>query len=127
MIDYKRMKAQNTSISAIIAIQDFPLGRRRLATCWAREEKQSGRKQSWEEFLVFAESLRPKGINAAETVLRVVVYENPYARLPLTRKIFTGPLDERFGPDGHNITRLFAGDHVKALETEEAANPVENS
>lgn len=121
MIDYKRMKAQNTSVSAIVVIENFPLGRRRLASYWAREEKRLGREQSWEEFLAFAESLKPKGIDSAETVLRVVVYENPYARLPLTRNIFTGPLDERFGPRGDNITRVFAGGRILELEAEEAA------
>jgi len=121
MIDYKRMKAQNTSISAIVVLENFPLGRRRLASYWAREEKRLGREHSWEEFLAFAESLKPRGIDAAETILRVVVYENPYARLPLTREIFSGPLDERFGPDGDNITRVFAGRRVQGLEAEEAA------
>lgn len=121
MIDYRRMKAQNTTISAIVVLGNLPLGRRRLASYWAREEKQLGRKQSWEEFLAFAEGLKPRGIDATQTFLRVVVYENPYARLPLTRKMFTGPLDERFGPDGDHIKRVFTGVRVLELEAEEAA------
>jgi len=121
VIDHKRMKAQNTSISAMAVLESFPIGRRRLRSYWAREEKQLGRKHSWEEFLAYAESLKPKGIDAAETILRVVIYENPYARLPLTRELFTGPLDERFGPDGDNIKRVFAGGRVLELEAEEAA------
>lgn len=121
MIDYKRMKPQNTSISSVVVLENFTLGQRRLRSYWAREEKKLGRKHSWEEFLAFAESLKPKGIDAAETFLRAVVYENPYARLPLTRHLFTGPLDERFGPAEDNITRVFAGDRVVELEAEESA------
>ena len=51
----------------------------------------------------FAESLRAKGLNSAETLMRVVVYENPYARIPLAREIFVGPYDERYGPEGDRI------------------------
>jgi hypothetical protein len=122
MIDYKRMQAQNTTISALVVVEKFPLGQRRLASRWVRKETELGRKQSWEEFIAFAASLKPEGIDAAETVLRVIVYENPYARIPLPRNIFVGPLDERFGPDGDNIKRVFAGVRLQELEAEEAAN-----
>lgn len=122
MIDYKRMKPQNTSISAIVVLDKFALGQRRLRTHWEREEKRQGRKHSWEEFVAFAEGLKAKGIDAATTTLRVVVYENPYARLALTRDIFTGSFDERFGPDGENIRRVFAGKGILELEAEETAD-----
>jgi hypothetical protein len=120
MVNYKRMEPQNTTISALIVLDSFPLGRRRLAASWKREERESKKKMDWPGFVQYTESLRSKGIDAAETVTRVVVYENPYARLPLTRELFTGRFDERFGPDGDNIVRLFVGSGISELEAEEA-------
>ncbi len=74
---------------------------------------------SWEGFLSFAESLRTKGIDPGEAPLRVVVYENPFARIPLRRDIFTGPFDERFGPEGDHLVRVFAGAEILRLEEQE--------
>jgi hypothetical protein len=76
---------------------------------------------SWEEFLQFAKSVKEKGIDSAKTVIRGIVYENPYARIPLSRELFKGPFDERFGPDGDHIVRLYAREEVLKIETEEAS------
>jgi hypothetical protein len=53
-----------------------------------------------------------------DAVLRVVVYENPYARIPLSRDLFRGAFDERWGAEGGLIRRVFVGDRLAALETE---------
>ena len=41
--------------------------------------------------------------------LRAVVFENPFARIPLRRDIFCGPMDERWGLHEQHMQRLFAG------------------
>jgi hypothetical protein len=120
MINYKRMEPQNTTISAVVALDKFPLGQRRLNAHWRSEEKESGRKMDWSEFVKYAESLRSKSVDASEVVLRVVVFENPYSRISLPRELFTGPFDERFGPEGDNIVRCYAGGGILRVEEEEA-------
>src|SRR5208283_783241 len=105
MINYKNMTPQNTTISAVVALDMFAVGRRRLEALWTHEEKKSG-KMDWGEFVKYAESLRSKGVDASEVVLRVITYENPYARIALAKELFNGPFDERFGPSGDNIARL---------------------
>jgi hypothetical protein len=119
MIDYKHRQPQNTTISALIALTPLPLGRRRLEIETLRKESRLGRSMDPKEFLHFAESLEQRGFNSAETVVRVVVYENPYARIPLTREIFLGPYDERFGPDQDRFARVFAGTEIERLEEAE--------
>lgn len=121
MIDHKHMKPQNTTISAVIALDHFPLGQRRLSVRWKHEEQKLKRSMDWIEFTKFAESLKTKGIDAADVKLRVIVYENPYARMPLSRELFVGSFDERFGPEQDHIVRVFAGSGVNELEAEEAA------
>jgi len=74
----------------------------------------------WSEFVKYAESLRSKSVDASEVVLRVVVFENPYSRISLPRELFTGPFDERFGPEGDNIVRCYAGGGILRVEEEEA-------
>lgn len=122
MIDYKRRQPQNTTISALIALTTLALGQRRFEIELERKEGELGRALDFEEFMRFAESLRAKGLNSAETVMRVVVYENPYARIPLAREIFVGPYDERYGPEGDRIVRVFAGPEIEKLEMAERAD-----
>ncbi len=57
-----------------------------------------------------------KGLDVNETALRVVVHENPYARMPLHRELFIGPYDERYGPQDEHISWVFAGDGITKLE-----------
>jgi len=116
MIDHKHQRPQNTTISALIALTQFPVGRRHFEIELYRKEQRLGRELSLEEFVQFAESVTEEGLDSTEMALRVVVYENPYARIQLPRDIFLGPYDERFGPDKGRISRLFAGLEIEKLE-----------
>jgi hypothetical protein len=116
MVDYKHRRPQNTTISALIALTPFPVGQRHFEIELYRKEHELGREFNLEEFVHFAESLTAQGLDSAEMALRVVVYENPYARNPLPRDIFLGPYDERFGPEKGRILRLFAGAEIEKLE-----------
>ena len=119
MIDYKRLRPQNTTVSAIVAIDELPIGQRRVHLELDRKERELGRKLELDEFLRFAETLKARAIDAAERVLRVIVYENPYARIPLRRDLFVGAWDERFGAVDGGIGRLFVGNELRRVEEAE--------
>ena len=52
---------------------------------------------------------------------RVVVYENPYARMPLHPKLFTGPYDERYSCIEDRIDKTFQGEGI--AEFDDSKNP----
>jgi hypothetical protein len=116
MIDYKRRQPQNTTVSALITLTYLPVGQRRFEIELERKERELGRSLGPEEFMRFAETTRARGLDIAETDLRVVVHENPYARAPLTREVFLGEYDERYGPEKDQIVRVFAGSGIEKLE-----------
>jgi hypothetical protein len=119
MVDERRLHTWNTTISAIVVLEKFPLGLRRLRLEKDRMKKEVGRLLTGEEFDSLVEAQRAKGIEPLENVLRAVVYENPYARVRLARQVFVGPFDERYGVDADSMTRVFAGDEIQGLEAEE--------
>jgi hypothetical protein len=119
MINYKRMQPQNTTVNALVAITTLSVGQRRFETELDRKEHDLGRALQPEEFMRFAESVRARGLDIGHSVTRAIVYENPYARIPLTRDIFVGDYDERFGPEGDRIVRVFAGPEIENLEATE--------
>ena len=47
--------------------------------------------------------------------LRVVVHENPYARIPLSAELFRGPWDERYGARDGRVQQLFQGGEIASL------------
>lgn len=84
----------------------------------ARKEREEDRCLSWEEFFEFPQS---RGDAYRRTALRVLVYENPYAKRRLPANIFAGPFDVRWGPlDGlPYINRLYVGLELAKLEAAE--------
>jgi hypothetical protein len=50
--------------------------------------------------------------------LRVVVHENPFARIQFPRELFRGPYDERYDGSEGRIDRIFCGNQVEVLEEE---------
>ena len=55
--------------------------------------------------------------------LRVVVYENPYARKRLPEEMFRGSYDERYRLSNGYMTRLHAGANITEVEKLEAMFP----
>jgi hypothetical protein len=51
--------------------------------------------------------------------LRVVVHENPYARIPVPADLFRGPWDERYGPRDGSIQQLFEGEKIAKLPSKQ--------
>ena|SRR5258708_7269732 len=50
-------------------------------------------------------------------ILGVIVWENAHARLPLSRELFRGTYDERFGLEDGYVQRIFCGSGMAELET----------
>ena len=110
--------AQNTTLSAVLVLQHLPVGRRRFTGHVREIEAQQGRKLALEEHLRLMEQAAGTERDVSLMQLRVVVHENPYARVPIPPDIFTGPYDERYGPSEGKIQRLFAGEEVAKLPEE---------
>lgn len=107
---------QNTTISAIIALERFNLGQRKLQIEVDRKERAEQRSLPLEEHMGM---LQANYKNYTRRVLRTIVYENPHARKPLPRDIFVGPFDERWGQEDDVIKQIFIGRELKKLnETE---------
>jgi hypothetical protein len=119
MINYKRMEPQNTTISALVVLENLAVGQRRAQVEIGRRKRELGRALDGEELWSFLHELPGSGVDNGQLALRVVVYENPYARIHLTREIFSGPFDERYGPEGNYIVRIYAGAEIQRLEAME--------
>jgi hypothetical protein len=109
---------RNTTISAVIALEKLALGQREFRVALARKEREEDRRFSWEEVFEFLQS---QGEAYQRTSLRVIVYENPYAKRRLPANLFVGPFDVRWGPvEGQPyIDRLYVGSGLAKLEAEE--------
>lgn len=100
-------KPQNTSISALITLRHVRIG-------YARYRKhilKKVQKISFEE--AFTTDM---DFDREEKHLGVIVWENRFATVEFPRNLFCGPYDERYGLDGDNITRVFAGNGIIAYE-----------
>jgi hypothetical protein len=118
MIEPKLKTPQNTTVSAIIALERLALGGREFRVKLAAKEVAEDRVLPWQEFYNF---LQEDQEGNSRHVLRTMVYENPYAATPLPKDIFIGPYDERWGPleDKPFIGRTFVGPALAKLEESE--------
>jgi hypothetical protein len=113
MINYKRQEPQNTTINAIVVLGRYPLREKRIRMAIREHQKELGRETTLEEDLSFYDALP----DAPELhPVRVMVHENPFARIPLSRDLFQGPFDERWGVDGIHIRRIYVGWEIGAVE-----------
>jgi len=113
MVNNKRKQPQNTTISSIIVLQPYPLSRDLIRINIKQNEEQLGRRLTMEEVLEIHDGI-PDSPNLR--VVRVLVYENPFARIPLNRELFCGNYDERFGNLDGRMSRIFAGEGIGRIE-----------
>ena len=78
-------------------------------------EAQQGRRFEMEELFRELELATGTPRDATRLPLRVVVHENPYARIPLAPELFRGPWDERYGALDGRVQQLFQGDEIARL------------
>lgn len=113
MVDDKRKQPQNTTISAIIALSTFPLRNKQVEIAVTRRQEALDRVLTTTEILECYEAI-PDSPDLRR--VRVLVYENPSARIPLSRDLFCGAFDQRWGLDGESIRRVFVGNEIAAIE-----------
>ena len=119
----------NTTISAIIVLEDLKLGERRFRCHMTKLMREASRKFSWGEIfeLEGLERDKARGTECDSQIhqWRVIVNENPWAHKKLNRDFFCGRFDERYGDrneDG-SIERIFVGEAVEELESLERDYP----
>jgi hypothetical protein len=110
------IEPQNTTISAVIALGQLRVGEKRFHAWVNQEQIKSGRKLTFEESIDAATAFQGTDKDVSRAELRVIVYENPYARIAWPRDLFTGPWDERYGLLDHHIRRIYAGEAILEWE-----------
>jgi hypothetical protein len=105
----RRRHSQNTTISALITLHYVGVGRRQF-----QKVQDKYPNLNIKETFAAAEGEFPN-FDIGETQLGVIVWENAVARIRLSRELFTGPYDERWGcEDGHQLV-VFRGEKLAGL------------
>ena len=101
-LDGQPIAAQNRTISAILVLRRYMVGAKRFEIAMKYKEKELGRKLELPEFWEEIERARGTALDLSLFQLRVIVHENPFARIQLPRELFRGPYDERYvGGNSH--------------------------
>lgn len=115
----RQLVVENTTISAILVLEHLNIGERRFNVSVARWEKKQGCSPTVTEFFQFIETALGTREDISLRQLRVVVYENPCARIPLSPELFRGSYDERYRITENRVVREFRGEEILKLENEE--------
>jgi hypothetical protein len=107
---------QNTTISALITLRQVPVGMRQF-----RKMVKEYPDLNIEDTLAAAAERFPN-FDVGEKRLGVIVWENAVARIPLTRELFTGPYDLRWGAEGDHQKIVFCGGKLAGLEDVEISS-----
>jgi len=101
---------QNSTISALITLRKIRVG-------WSRYRNALKQFQnlSIEATLEAASEIYPN-FDLEEEHLGVIVWENSIARIPLSRKLFTGDYDIRWGVEGETQTITHEGKRLVEIE-----------
>jgi len=113
MIDEKHRRPQNTTVSSIIVLGTYPMWQKQVQIAIKERQRELGRMTTVEEDWAFYEGM-PETPDLRR--VRVYVYENPFARIPLGRDLFNGPFDQRWGVDGQFIRRVYVGSEIARFE-----------
>jgi hypothetical protein len=117
MVDDRRGKPQNTTVNSIIVLGTYSLHEKTIESAARQRGQKLGRNMTLEEAVDGAFRLiEEMGDDKRQRRVRVVVFENPFARIPLSRDLFQGPLDERWCADGDFMRRVFVGQEIQAAE-----------
>lgn len=114
---------ENTILSAIIVVERYAIGEKRFRLFVHEREQDLGRELSVEEYLQSVEQSAGTERDLSLNRIRVRVHENPYAGIPLDRRLFRGPFDQRYGLiEGPNRWgQVYAGRGVAEFEELSAA------
>jgi hypothetical protein len=114
---------QNTTISAVMVVERYSIGEKRFRLFVHEREQELERELGVEEYLELSEQSAGTERDLSLNRIRVRVHENPYARVPLDRRLFRGPFDERYGKieDTGQWGRVYIGRGVAEFEEKSAA------
>ena len=117
-IKHSTASPENTIISAIIVVERYPIGEKRFRLFAYEKEQELRRELSVEEYLQALEDSAGTERDLSLNRVRVRVHENPHARVPLDRRLFKGPFDERYGViDGpERFGQVYVGGAVADFE-----------
>ncbi len=93
----KRLAPENAIISAVIVVERYAIGEKRFRLFVHDREQELGRDFGVEEYRQAVEQSAGTDRDLSLNRVRVRVYENPCANVPLDRRLFRGPFDERYG------------------------------
>lgn len=105
----RKSYAQNTTISALVTLRYVAVGMRRVRMVF-RDRPHLSVAEAIEEACK-----RFPDFDVDERHLGVIVWENAVARIPLSRDLFTGPYDLRWGVEGADQTIVFEGEVLREL------------
>jgi hypothetical protein len=114
---------ENAIISAVVVVERYPIGEKRFRLFVHEREQELGRELGVEEYRQSVEQSAGTERDLSLNRVRVRVHENPYARVPLDRRLFRGPFDERYGVlEGPNRSgQVYLGGGVAEFENQSAA------
>lgn len=114
MIDYKGEQPQNTTINAIIVLEEFR-DNREVEKAFQKEAEKYEKPISIKDKISIRITLYE---NFDITIVpRVVVIENPFARIPFPSDLFCGDFDERWKIQNDKIEKVFAGEALREIES----------
>jgi hypothetical protein len=93
----KLLAPENAVISAVIVVERYAIGEKRFRLFVHDREQELGRDFGVEEYLQAVEQSAGTERDLSLNRVRVRVHENPQANMPLDRRLFRGPFDERYG------------------------------
>jgi hypothetical protein len=109
----EKHKPRNTTVSSLIVLGTYSLHEKRIEAAVRRRAQALGRSMTLQEAVEGAlELVEEMGDDGGERRVRVVVYENPFARSPLSRGLFNGPFDERWSMESGFMRRVFVGEEI---------------
>jgi hypothetical protein len=119
-LDAETLTPRNKYLSAIIALEKFPIGTFLTDGKWEKmrdlEVTNLGRALNDEETCDLITKFLAENPDHGKIIMRALVFEHPDADHQLPREIFTGPYDERFGREGDRMVRVFLGSELQKLK-----------
>jgi hypothetical protein len=114
----KHLVPENAIISAVIVVERYAIGEKRFCLFVHDREQELGRDLGVEEYLQAVEQAAGTERDLSLNRVRVRVHENPHAKVPLDRRLFHGPFDERYGAvEGSNQWgQVYVGGGVSEFE-----------
>lgn len=117
-LKHSAVSPENTIISAIIVVERYPIGEKRFRLFVYEKEQEFRRELGVEEYLQALEQSAGTERDLSLTRVRVRVHKNPYARVPLDRRLFRGPFDEHYGvlDNPNHFGQVYMGAGVEDFE-----------